>query len=48
MREAGLWPYDHSPWVDKGSKRKLWNEKDINSACNYVEYEQGEDLAEED
>jgi REP element-mobilizing transposase RayT len=47
MRETGLWPYDHSPWVDKGSKRKLWNDRDLNHACSYVEYEQGEDLPEE-
>jgi len=46
MREAGLWPYDHSPWADKGSQRKLWNDQDILHASNYVEYEQGEDLPE--
>ena len=47
MREAGLWPYKYSPWADKGSQRKLWNDRDLAYATNYVEHEQGEDLPEE-
>jgi len=44
MREDGLWPHEHSPWADKGSKRNLWNEKSIWEACNYVNNEQGDKL----
>ena len=29
LRADGLWPHEHSPWADKGSKRNLWNEKSI-------------------
>ena len=24
MREDGCWPQKHSPWIEKGSKRRLW------------------------
>jgi len=48
MKELGLWGYDHSPWVDKGSKRNLWNDEHIYLACNYVNNVQGEDLPELD
>jgi len=44
LRERGAWTFDHSPWVDKGSKRKLWNEQHIYDACNYVNNGQGGDL----
>jgi REP element-mobilizing transposase RayT len=44
LREDGLWPDEHSPWADKGSKRNLWNEKSIWEACNYVINEQGDKL----
>src|SRR5687768_5316767 len=27
LRERKLWPHPFSPWADKGSKRRLWNEK---------------------
>jgi hypothetical protein len=47
MREAGLWPYPYSPWADKGSQRKLWNDADVARSKHYVENEQGEDLPEE-
>ena len=47
MREAGLWPYPYSPWADKGSQRKLWNDADIARSKHYVDNEQGEDLPEE-
>ena len=34
LRERGCWPHGHSPWVDKGSRRKLWNEDHIFNACD--------------
>lgn len=36
----------YSTWVDKGSKRKLWNEDHIFRACDYVLNGQGDDLPE--
>jgi len=44
LRNEGFWTFDHSPWVDKGSKRKLWNEDHIYYACEYVINGQGGDL----
>jgi REP element-mobilizing transposase RayT len=44
MRRNGTWLYGHSPWVDKGSKRRLWNEDSIAKACDYVINGQGADL----
>ena len=44
MREAGCWNNDHSPWARKGSKRRLWNERSVWNAVNYVLNGQGEDL----
>ncbi len=48
MRESGRWPFPYSPWVDKGSNRRLWNERHIEGAVNYVLYGQGNDLPEFD
>ena len=48
LREDGQWPQEHSPWAEKGSKRKLWNEKSIAEACNYVDNAQGDDLPDFD
>ena len=48
MREDELWPHEHSPWADKGSKRNLWNEQSIWEACNYVNNAQGDDLPDFD
>ena len=48
LRENGEWNYDHSPWVDKGSKRNLWNEDHIGFARNYVLNGQGGPLPEFD
>jgi REP element-mobilizing transposase RayT len=45
LREDGLWPHEHSPWADKGSKRNLWNERSIWEACDYVLNRQGADLS---
>jgi REP element-mobilizing transposase RayT len=48
LRAGGCWTYEHSPWVDKGSKRKLWNENHISAAVDYVLYGQGDELPEFD
>lgn len=44
LREDKLWPHSFSPWVDKGSKRKLWNERGVANAIDYVINGQGNDL----
>ena len=44
MRENGFWACEHSPWVDKGSKRSLWNERGIELAIDYVINGQGDEL----
>jgi REP element-mobilizing transposase RayT len=48
LREDKLWPHTFSPWADKGSKRKLWNERSIARAIDYVLYGQGDDLPDFD
>jgi REP element-mobilizing transposase RayT len=48
LREDGLWPYEHSPWAEKGSRRNLWNERSVWEACDYVINRQGEDLSKYD
>jgi REP element-mobilizing transposase RayT len=45
LREAGYWNLGSSPWAERGSKRYLWTERDLNDAVAYVEYDQGEPLA---
>ena len=35
---------EFSPWADKGSKRKLWNERSVARAIDYVLNGQGDDL----
>ena len=44
LRERGLWRHPFSPWADKGSKRRLWNERSVVNAIDYVLNEQGDDL----
>ena len=44
MREDGCWSPDHSPWAEKGSKRRLWNEPSVARAIDYVLNGQGDDL----
>ena len=48
LREDGLWSYEFSPWADKGSKRKLWNEQSVVRAIDYVINGQGNDLPDFD
>ena len=46
LRQSGQWSQRHSPWVDKGSRRFLWNEQSIERAVEYVNNGQGDDLPE--
>jgi hypothetical protein len=39
--DAGRTAY--SPWAEKGSKRRLWNERSVSNAINYVINGQGND-----
>ena len=48
LRKDGLWKESFSPWVRKGSRRKLWNEKSVANAIDYVLYGQGDDLPDFD
>ena len=48
MREHGEWNFDHSPWVDKGSRRNLWTEDHVYSAKNYFILGQGGPLPDFD
>jgi len=48
LRSAELWLEDCSPWADRGSKRRLWNEKSVAAAIDYVLYGQGDDLPDFD
>ena len=44
MREAELWTSELSPWEFRGSKKYLWDEKQLADAIAYVECDQGEPL----
>ncbi|MBI1748258.1 MAG: hypothetical protein HYR55_17000 [Acidobacteria bacterium] len=44
LKEAGCWPYEHSPWVDGGSKRYLWTARSVDRAMDYVVNGQGGQL----
>ena len=44
MRESGCWNSERTPWAYRGSRKKLWTEKDLIDAIVYVECEQGEPL----
>jgi REP element-mobilizing transposase RayT len=48
LRQDNLWPDVFSPWANKGSKRKLWNERSVARAIDYVLYGQGDDLPDFD
>ncbi len=49
LREDGPWPpHSFSPWADKGRKRRLWNERSVARAIEYVLYDQGGDLPDFD
>ena len=44
LREEELWTHPFSPWADKGSNRRLWNQRSVIRAIDYVLYGQGGDL----
>lgn len=44
MRSDGNWTRPHTPWADRGSKRRLWNERSIALAIDYVTNGQGDEL----
>lgn len=44
LRSESLWPFDHSPWNEGGSKRYLWNAESLWNACDYVINRQGDEL----
>ncbi|MCC6327114.1 MAG: transposase [Acidobacteria bacterium] len=44
MREDGCWLSPETPWVDKGSRRYLWNDESVARAVDYVLNGQGDDL----
>ncbi len=48
LRDDGLWLYESTPWARKGSRRKLWNERSVARAIDYVLNGQGEDLPDFD
>jgi REP element-mobilizing transposase RayT len=48
LREDGQWSHPFSPWADKGSKRKLWNEQSVAKAIDYVLNGQGGDIPDFD
>ena len=48
LREEGLWSHPFSPWARKGSRRKLWSEKSVARAIDYVVNGQGCDLPDFD
>ena len=48
MREEKCWLDSRSPWVDKGSRRYLWNERSVERAIDYVLYGQGDELPDFD
>ncbi len=48
MREKGCWKYEHTPWASRGSKRKLWNERSVEIAIDYVLNGQGDQLPDFD
>jgi len=48
MKADGCWTLAETPWVDKGSRRYLWNERSVERAIHYVLYGQGDDLPDFD
>ena len=41
LKEHGLWPFQHTPWADKGSRRMIWNAEGFAAAIEYVNNGQG-------
>jgi hypothetical protein len=43
LREEELWGHKFSPWAFKGSRRRLWNQRSVDRAIDYVLYGQGDE-----
>ena len=48
LREDGRWQKQNSPWVERGSKKYLWNEPSLARAIDYVLHGQGDELPDFD
>lgn len=48
LRRNGLWAFEHSPWSDKGSRRRIWNQESLHRAIDYVANGQGGPLPDFD
>ncbi len=48
LRSKGLWTRSHSPWADKGSRRRIWNQESLHRAIDYVVNGQGGELPDFD
>jgi REP element-mobilizing transposase RayT len=48
LRSNGLWDFSHSPWADKGSRRRIWNQESLHRAIDYVVNGQGGPLPDFD
>ena len=48
MRETVCWQGDQSPWSYGGSRISLWTQKALSAAIDYVVYDQGPPLPEDD
>jgi len=48
MRESACWLSEKSPWSAKGRRTHLWTEIELIAAIDYVLYEQGEPLCDDD
>lgn len=44
LRRDQCWQHQFSPWAEKGSKRRLWNEQSVANAIDYVLNGQGDHL----
>ena len=44
MKEAGIWTSTLSPWSFGGSRKYLWDDKELTDAIAYVSGAQGEAL----
>ena len=42
LREKGCWKSKATPWADRGSRIRIWSQKELMAAIDYVLYDQGE------
>ncbi|HBB94764.1 MAG TPA: hypothetical protein DC054_05180 [Blastocatellia bacterium] len=45
LRRCNQWSLSNSPWADRGSKRYLWTDTDLQNAIDYVELDQGDPIS---